>query len=91
MSATPMTHTPSVAVLARDEAGRLALRQPFPAAGQLFGLLFMLPGLKLLQNLIVYLDRDEDAARAIAREIAASTALPLRDDVKHQDDSEDND
>jgi hypothetical protein len=192
-----MSHTPSVAVLARDEAGRLALRQPFPAAGRLFGLLFMLPGLKLLRdfvraltevaaasawhwtdlfgfglwllfalvfllpgwiiatlrrsvaidraqrsilqindfllyrwtstrplsefqsvrlyfprrtssssskssyhveltgakgkNMIVYLDRDGDTARAIAREVAACTALPLRDDINHQDDSEDGD
>jgi hypothetical protein len=197
MSSTAMSHTPSVAVLTRDEAGRVALRQPFPAAGPLFGLLFMLPGLKLLwdfvgalievgaasawhwtdvfgfglwlvfalvflvpgwiiatlrrsvaidraqrlilqindfllyrwtstrslgefqavrlyfsrrtssssakashhvelagakgKNVIVYLDRDEDAARAIAREVAAFTALPLQDDVNRQDDSEDDD
>ncbi len=190
-----MSHTPSFAIPTPDEAGRLALRQPFPAAGRLFGLLFMLPGLKLLwdfvralievgaasawhwsdvfgfgfwlffalvflvpgwiiatlrrsvaidraqrsilqindfllyrwtstrslgefqavrlyfprrtssssakasyhveltgakgKNVIVYLDRDEDAARAIAREVAASTALPLQDDLNHQDDTED--
>lgn len=38
--------------LARDDAGRLVVPQPLPAAGRLFGALFMLPGFKLAWDLV---------------------------------------
>ena len=40
------------------------------------------------KKLIVYLEEDEDVARAVARDVAAFCALPLRDEVKHDTASE---